>query len=225
MAEVSTANATDNTSTQSVLGSAEDKGGTSGAAISDKGAAVDATSGGQQAQTGGDAKQAQVGELEITIPEGFAVDEKVFGEFKGMAKELGMTSEAASKIVAWQLQREQSSIKADEAGRQQQQAEWLKQIKTDPEFGGTRYEHTVHDAKAALLKFGGPAAAAVFLELGIDNHPELVKVFARIGAAIKEDNSSLSGRTTTTAPSANQKLAKMYPSMFNNDGTQKPAGL
>ena len=37
------------------------------------------------------------------------------------------------------------------------------------------------------MKFGGKALSQTLVELGIDNHPALVKAFAQIGKALSED--------------------------------------
>ncbi len=165
-----------------------------------------------------DGKPTSSAEVEISIPEGLVADEKVLGEFKALAKEVGMSSEAASKMVEWQLRREQAYLQELDAEQVQQKEAWVKELKGDKEFGGDKYEHTLHDAKAALLKFGGADAATVFREFGLAEHPTLIKMFANIGQAIKEDNSATDGAPTGGEPSRQQVLASMYPSMFDGKG-------
>src|SRR5207253_2790667 len=71
-----------------------------------------------------------------------------------------------------------------------QSATWLESIKADKEFGGAKFDATVAGAKSAEAQFFGEEASKLFKELGIENHPALVKGLSRIRAAISEDNAA-----------------------------------
>lgn len=133
---------------------------------------------------------------ELKAPEGFTFDEKTIADFEPVARELNLTNEQAQKIAEWDAKR-----MAEITQRQQEQwgqttAKWVDDVKADPEIGGENLDTSVRHAQAALKKFGTPTLKAQMDATGMGNHPELVRVFARIGKAMAEDtfvSSSVSG--------------------------------
>ena len=64
-------------------------------------------------------------------------------------------------------------------------AEWDAQLRTD---FGQAYDQNVGLARAALQQFGGEESVDAINQLGVGNHPELVKLFANIGKTMKSDS-------------------------------------
>jgi hypothetical protein len=60
-------------------------------------------------------------------------------------------------------------------------------VKTDKELGGTALDGNIRLAQSALTKFGTPELRAALDTTGMGNHPEVVRVFTRIGKAMAED--------------------------------------
>jgi hypothetical protein len=93
----------------------------------------------------------------------------------------------------------------------------LQAVKTDQEFGGVRFEATVKASRSALAQFGGEELSKVLTEYGIDNHPAIVKAFARVRAAIAEDTVAGKGGTQPVANDRQSQLQARYnksPKMF-----------
>lgn len=125
---------------------------------------------------------------EFKAPEGIVLDDAVIGEFSTVAKELGLTQDAAQTIV------EKLAPKIAERTAAQQaeafanyRAELAKQAKTDKEFGGDKFDANSAVAKKALDAFGTPELSKLLNESGLGDHPEVIRAFYRAGKAISQD--------------------------------------
>ena len=116
--------------------------------------------------------------------EGRELDSETMSTFAEVAKEAGLTQDAAQKILdhmAPQMaQRQQAQIEAI-------RSEWVEASKTDSEFGGEKIAENLATAKKALDQFGTPELRALLNESGLGNHPEIIRLMYRAGKAISED--------------------------------------
>lgn len=182
------------------------------------GAVDDQGSNGDKGKPG---QSTQPSEIEIKLPEGMDYDAEALGEFKELAKKHGMTGEQATEIVKWEIERQkQIATKQDESWKAQGE-KWLAEIKQDADFGGPKWEATQAEARRALRVYGGKEAADAFATLELGNHPAFVKMMARIGRAIKEDDSSTVADAQSGGSDQTQQLREQYPSMFKEDGSPK----
>jgi hypothetical protein len=154
--------------------------------------------------------------LEIKVPDGAPIDKAALDEFKALAVKHGLTSEQASDIVAFEVQRQKAADEAHVKSWEQQGQAWKKEIDSDPEYGGEKLEQTLLDAKKPLKKYGGEAVANTLAELGIGYHPELIKFLARIGQSMKEDN-------TDVGPDAGGGAGKKTAKEIERDFYSRPS--
>jgi len=157
--------------------------------------------------TGGDAA------LEVTLPAGMTIDQEMLDGFTEVAKASGLTSENASAVAAWYGEQIAATEKAQKDEWSRTNQEWMETLKVDPEFGGQKFDATVAQAKAALVKFGGAELSTALETAGISNLPPLVRAFARIGAAIAEDTSDGSKGGGPPSASNQPDFGDMYPSI------------
>lgn len=151
-------------------------------------------------------------DIELKLPEGVAMDEALLGEFKPLAKELGLKSEGAQKLVDLfvKAQTEQAAkqLETFEAERKG----WAESLKTDKDFGGSNFDANVVSAKRAVDAFDKTGELRKWLEVtGHGDNPVLVRTFAAIGKAMAED--SISGPSSVTATPGNSDdalLRQMY---------------
>lgn len=120
---------------------------------------------------------------EFTAPEGVTLNAEAVAEFEPIAREMNLTNEQAQKLVELQTKIVQ---------KQQQQWDqtvdsWVTAIKSDQEIGGEALSKNIALAQRALSEFGTPELKAALDTTRMGNHPELVRVFARIGKAMAED--------------------------------------
>lgn len=130
---------------------------------------------------------------DFKLAEGADLDAEVLTSFKGIAKELGISQEAAQKLIDLQGQLDSKRMQALEAAQAEQSQRWADTVKADKELGGENYDKTVETAIKAVEKFGSPELRALLNETGIGNHPELVKFCHRIGKALSEDSLVMGG--------------------------------
>lgn len=146
---------------------------------------------------------------DLKTPEGVPLDEAALAEFEPIAKELKLTNEQAQKLADIHTKRMQETERANAEQWKQTTAKWVDDIKADKEIGGANLDTSVRHAQAALAKFGTPELKAQMDATGMGNHPELVRVFARIGKAMAEDNFIQSGKDGVVGDPAK----RLFPSM------------
>lgn len=140
-------------------------------------------------QTDEDAKPEGAPEqYEFKAPEGAELDTEAVAAFEPIAKELNLTNEQAQKLVDLYGTRLTQQVEAQQQAWQKQLDTWVSEVKSDKEIGGKAFDQNVDHAKAALTKFGTPELKQALDATGFGNHPELVRVFARIGKTMAEDN-------------------------------------
>lgn len=197
-------------------GEAGDKGGDGAAGGDGAGAEGDKGKGGDPSILGGEAKPAgdkggggdQPQPIEITLPEGVQVDEATLVGFKEVAQKVGLDSAKATEIASWYASEQQKAARTWAEGETPTQKGWKDQLAKDPDFGGDKLPDTVLAARAAVERFGGQAARDAFTELGIGNHPALVRMLARIGRAMGEDSGM--GGAGGTPPKTKQEVFDQF---------------
>lgn len=146
----------------------------------------DATTGDEQ--TDEDAKPEGAPEkYEFKAPDGAELDTEAVAAFEPIAKELNLTNEQAQKLVDLYGTRLTQAAEAQQSAWQKQLDTWVTEVKSDKEIGGKAFDQNVDHAKSAIEKFGTPELKKALDATGFGNHPELVRVFARIGKAMAED--------------------------------------
>lgn len=144
---------------------------------------------------------------EFKAAEGAQVDTKLAGEVGTLAKELGLSQEAAQKLY----ERDAGRIAALQAEAKDQLLEasrttWLEELKADKDLGGTKFVETAEIAKRAVETFGTPALKQILNETGLGNHPELVRTFAKIGRLLADDTLTPPGPPSGTKPRLADRL-------------------
>lgn len=134
------------------------------------------------------ADKAQQADVEVKLPDGVEADADLIGKFKPLAKELGLKSEQAQKLVDLYVGALKSGTEKHRASQEQQLKTWTDQVKADKDIGGANLEANTKAAQAAVRKFGSPALLQFLEATGLGSHPELVRAFAKVGKAMAEDS-------------------------------------
>ena len=103
------------------------------------------------------------------------------------AKEQGLSQEAAQKMVDMQSESLKAYDEAKTAEFEAAKENWFEEAKTDKEIGGDEFAKNAELAKRVVQKFGTEKFADDLNTLGFGNHPELLRIFTRIGRAMSED--------------------------------------
>lgn len=159
---------------------------------------------GEGDQNDGDQKPAQAAPEAY---EPFDVEGKQFTEaqlegFAATAKELGLSQENAQKMLAAMVPTARQYLVDDLKAKSR---EWASLSEKDPEIGGANFKANVGVANSALKQFATPEFTALLRGSGLGAHPEVVRVFYRIGKAMQQDHG------VTGSASAPAGARRRYP--------------
>ncbi|WP_140179420.1 peptidase [Providencia stuartii] len=122
---------------------------------------------------------------EFTAGEGQELDKEAVAAFEPIARELGLSNEQAQKIVdVYGSTIIPQIAKQQEAAWQKQVTEWAETVKADKELGSVE---SIGNAQKAMDQFGTPELKQYLNDSGLGNHPELFRIFSRIGKTMSED--------------------------------------
>lgn len=147
---------------------------------------------------------------EFSLPEGYQADSAVMDKFQGIARELNLTQEQAQKLVALDAERVAASGEAQKAQFAQQVDAWVGELKNDQTFGGANFDGNVKVAQKAMADFGTPELKQMLETSGLGSHPEVVRLFHRIGQQLGE---GAVHRESTQVPAGQGWAQRMYPDM------------
>jgi hypothetical protein len=130
--------------------------------------------------------------------------------------ESGLKPDAAQKLVEIHASVLASAQAKATAAFEAQQKAWVSEVTADKELGGANLEASTKIAQRAVERFGSPAIKQLLNESGLGNHPELVRMFHRIGKAVAEDRVSgtTASQSGTAKPTQEALLRQQFPSMF-----------
>lgn len=124
---------------------------------------------------------------ELKLADGVAVDEAQMADFKALAKENGLTPQAAQAVLDFEYKRLNAA--ATKAAN-----EWKEQTQKEH---GDKLNTVLATAARAVDRFGGDELRDLLNQTGLGNHPVVVRAFNKAGALLKEDTSVPSNGTTT----------------------------
>lgn len=173
----------------SLLGAAAKGDAANGAA--DKANTGDKPAEGQKTE---EKKPAAPEKYEFKAPEGVTLDPAMLEKATPIFKELGLTQEAAQKLVDFQAAQQVESAKSFNA----QLTKWQAEVKALPES-----DKVLGDAKLALNKLADPQTQALLAGSWMGSHPGIIKLLASAGKLLREDplheGNAANGSTTDPA--------------------------
>ncbi len=209
-------------------GKTTEAGGTNGGIIGDEGKAAapaPVQAPGQTApppagddQAKAAAAAATAAEIELKLPEGFKADEASIGELKKLGKEFGLDSAKAQKIFDLYAKTTAAQHKAQELAVDQQEKAWEKEITEDKEFGGKNLEASKLAINKMLVQFDPDKSARKAIgESGLGSHPAIVKLLARVGAAMAEDKVGKGAHgAVDQLPNEEEVLRERFPNSYES---------
>jgi hypothetical protein len=168
----------------------------------EKQAAADAA---KQAEEEAKANEVPEEYADFTLPDGVTIDTEVGGEFKTLAKELGLTQAKAQQVMDLGAKLVQKADAQRAEAMASEVSKWAEASRTDKEFGGDKLAENLAGAKKALSEFGSPELQTMLNESGLGNHPEVIRLLHRVSKAISEDK-IVRGNATPGATDAAKSL-------------------
>lgn len=143
------------------------------------------------------------GKYTLTLPDDMAVDEAMLEALAPAMKEAGITGKQANILA--------SAFAAQQKAQYEQfgktVSDWAKQAQADKEIGGPNWDTSVANAQKVIKQFGSDALRDYLNQTGAGNHPEVIRLMAKVGAVISEDNPT----ATSQGKVARDTVATLYP--------------
>lgn len=142
----------------------------------------------QTAEGGDDAATGAPEQYEaFQYPDGYEVDEAALAEFTGVVKALNLTQAQAQQLIDFDAQRYTVAAQQADAQMTNLRAQWKSEIAADAEIGGAKYDQSMVAVAKTIDAFGSPTLRTFLNESGLGDHPEVVRLLAKVGDAISED--------------------------------------
>ena len=138
-------------------------------------------------------------QYDLKLPADALVSEAALEATVEMAKRLQLTNEGAQDFLDHADDFVQAFQKSNLDTWNAATEEWVEDIRKDSEIGGDKFDESIDLGRKAIDRFGTPELREALTATGLGNHPEFVRMCARIGAAMKED-SFIPGATGRSGP-------------------------
>lgn len=186
--------------TASTEGTTSETGTEGNDAIRTTGEAGGSTEGGEK--TGGEGESGDAGtkapeNYDLKLPEDSLLDPSTIERISAEAREKGLSNEAAQELI----DREHQAVSAYKEAQDEQvkeiQDSWVSTAEADKEIGGDAFKENVELAKRVVDRYGSDDFKKALNETGFGNHPEVLRIFTRIGKEMGEDRLVEPGSQTT----------------------------
>ncbi|MCC8190795.1 MAG: hypothetical protein LIP77_09220, partial [Planctomycetes bacterium] len=147
---------------------------------------------------------------EFTWPDGYVADPAALARFVPVAKKLGLSREAAQELAGLYAELDQHRNQCQAEFIARNNAEWLREIQSHPEFGGRNLRRTGEEVAAMIRRYGSPLLTAQIRQMNIQNWPEMFYFLARVARSVGEDCSPAGGPGQPPVKSTAQVL---FPDM------------
>jgi hypothetical protein len=138
---------------------------------------------------------------DLKLSEGSLLDPSVLGKIETYAKELKLTQEQATAVLA---EREEAVASFVE----ERKATWMKETQADKEIGGEGLKNNLELSSRVLERFGSPELKAELDRSGYGNSPAVIRLLTRIGKAMSDDQLVSKGTQGAGRPPIEERL---YP--------------
>lgn len=141
------------------------------------------------------------------MPKEMAYDKGILDKFTNQAKDLKLSKDQAQKFLDIGI----DNIKQQQIQHMKVREGWVNEIKTDKDFGGDKFNETVTRAQRVLSdpEIGSQVFNQLLESTGLGDHPEVIKMLARIDKKYGEDKSVHGKPSGTTYKSMAETF---YPS-------------
>lgn len=128
---------------------------------------------------------------DVKLPEGMELNKEITSKFNDLAGKLNLSQDKANEFMALAVeQTKQTQTKLEQAfvqANEQRLQGYFENLKKDPELGGANYDNVMQTAKIAYDKLPNQEARAIMQEYGLDGHPDIVRMFYKLGKLMQDD--------------------------------------
>ena len=130
---------------------------------------------------------------ELTLPEGMPLDGELLEAVTPVFKDLMLTNDQAQALTDKFVEHMAAKNEQTMTAWAETLDSWVEKAQKDPEIGGDNWEQTKAMSQLAVNKLGTPELKTYLQRSGGGNHPELIRIFAKIGPLLKEDDPANGG--------------------------------
>jgi beta-N-acetylglucosaminidase len=143
------------------------------------------------------------------------LDDKTQDEIVSFGKEHGLSEEVIQAFLDRSAQNATNVISKTLEAHSETVKGWANLAKNDKEYGGKKYGESVKLAREAVAKFGNEDVKKVFNEFGIGNHPEIIRMFVKVGRSLQSD------KFAHAQSSTKEESTSSYEDIFYASSTAK----
>lgn len=141
-------------------------------------------------------KKALPEKYELKLPKDSALSPEHIEKLSAYAKEQGLSNEQAQGLLERESQAVSEYASSQLAKMKEAQESWVETAKGDKEIGGEAFKQNAELAKRVVERYATEDFRKELNKTGLGNHPELLRVFTRIGKAMSEDQLVIPGVQT-----------------------------
>mgnify|MGYP003541986485 CR=1 FL=1 len=152
------------------------------ATVADKPAEIEA----KTDDTAKPAEEVAPEKYDLKVPEGSVLSDEALQKITDFATANKLSKEDAQKMVNLHCEEVSEHSKNLQDQFKQISEDWKTQASQDKEYGGDGFNRNVEMAHRVVDRFATPEFKQALNDSGFGNHPELLRVFVRIGKAMSE---------------------------------------
>lgn len=153
--------------------------------------------------------------VDFTLAKDVTIAPETLTEFQAAAKEMNLSQAGAQRLIDMATKNSESLMKkasdAQNKAWTDARTGWKAELASDPEIGGAKFAESKALAGKAVAKFGSPRLIAEVFNSGWGDHPELFKVFVKIGKSLGEDTAVEGAPLGSSEQSVASRLFKSMP--------------
>ncbi len=155
---------------------------------------------------------------DFKLPDGLTPDAKLMDSFKATAKELGLSQDAAQKLVSMQAEYAKSTSESLVSKAEQQRAEQITAWQDETKKAlGAGWQKELGFAGKALDAFWPPEFRKMLTASGLGDHPQMVAGLVKMGKAMSEAKPGEGSRVGIVDPKEAGHRS-MFPKMYDGSG-------
>ena len=139
---------------------------------------------------------------ELTMPEGWTLDEEGLAELTPIMRELKASNEQVQAVADLYIRRMSAAREKQIAAERETVENWRKELENDPEIGGAKYEENLASVKKMLVKYGSEDFYNYLDDSSLGNYPPFVKVMVKIAKELEDDKFIPGGGAFSDAPAS-----------------------
>ena len=124
---------------------------------------------------------------ELTMPEGWTLDEEGLAELTPIMHELKASNEQVQAVADLYIRRMSAAREKQIAAERETVKNWREELRNDPEIGGAKYEENLASVKKMLIKYGSEDFYNYLDDSSLGNYPPFVKVMVKIAKELEDD--------------------------------------